>query len=270
MIRVEGRSFRNFIRLRYRDYLSLKRPNIFVDVEYKGFLKAKNLRTSVFQKELYRQSINNNPIVLHLCFSGQSSLAILNPSLNKVKFYTADHSGKIFSCFLPILFSLILPQNGALMLHACGVADNKKGYLFIAPPEGGKSTVGKLALRYGLSVLNDERIIIRREGKLFKIYGNPWHGDIKETSNAPVPIKHIFFLKKSNANQIKPINKKKAAMRILKNSFYLPVDKKLIKKIIAICFDMVYNINHYELSFKAGISMWRFLDAATDSGCSEK
>ena len=69
------------------------------------------------------------------------------------------------------------------MLHGCGILNGKKSYLFLAKSRGGKSTIAKLALKKGLKVLNDDKIIVHKERNLFKICGNPWHWEVEKTLN---------------------------------------------------------------------------------------
>lgn len=260
-LRVKHPEIRRRVKLHYKNYVSSKRPDISVNIEYRDFLKRPNLKSLLFQTRSWRLYRENGSLFLYFPARGKPSLARLNKRLNKVEFYTKNPSGQFLLYLFPeILFSLILPQRNALMLHACGVLDRKKAYLFIASTGGGKSTLAKLALKKGLTVLNDDRVVIRNGKSSFRIYGNPWHGEVKETSNSSSPIKEVFFLRKSNSNQIKPITKAKAASELFRNSFYLPVNNAIIKNSFNICSNMAERLDCYWLNFKPDESIWRFLD----------
>jgi hypothetical protein len=146
------------------------------------------------------------------------------------------------------------------MLHGCGILNGKRGYLFVAPSEGGKSTIAKLALQAGMQVLNDDRIIIQKEKNGFKAHSNPWHGSVKQIANRPADIKYIFFLRKSSFNEIKPISKAEAAAELFQNSIYIPLNNAIMKKGFKLCCDLTQAINCYYLKFKPDPCIWRFLD----------
>lgn len=260
-LKVKHPEIRKRVRLHYKDYVSNRKPDIYIDIEYKDFFKKPNLKSLLFQTPSWKLGRENGHFILYFPGRNRVSLARFNDKSNYFKFYTEDPSGQLLLYLFPeLLFSLILPQNKALMLHACGVLDGKKSYLFIATAGGGKSTLAKLALKNGLTVLNDDRIIISDEKKSFKVYGNPWHGDVEETSNKSSYINKVFFLKKSKFNQIRPISKAEAVAELFKNSFFLPINSDIIRNSFNICSNLAENLDCYRLGFKPDESIWRFLD----------
>jgi len=260
---IENDRIRKRVFEHYRDFLAP--PNtpisILINVHFIDF-KRPNLDRLIYKtRSCYLGKKKNGWFFYSPSKTGASSLALFDSNFEKIEFYTQDPTGQLLLYLFPeVLFSLILPKYQSLLLHACGVMDGKKGYLFVAPAEEGKSTIAKLALKLGLKVLNDDRVIIRKEKNLFRIYGNPWHGEVEETSNKSLKIKRIFFLKKSKFNQIEPMSKKEAMEGFLKNSFFIPINNEMIKKRIDICFDLTENLNCYKLSFKPDETIWRFLD----------
>ena len=77
-----------------------------------------------------------------------------------------DHSTKpavIYPLQYPLedlLFRSLLADRSALIVHACGVAWQGKGYLFVGSSGVGKSTTARLWNAAGASVLNDDRIAL--------------------------------------------------------------------------------------------------------------
>ncbi len=190
-----------------------------------------------------------------------SSLAEISNNFKNIRFSSKDKHGQLLLYLFPeILYSLILPEFEGVLLHACGIKIRNKVFIFMAPPEGGKSTMAKLALEKDLTVLNDDRIILRKLKDRYFAFGNPWHGEVGNTSPDSGEIKELFFLKKAKRNYIRKITRKDMFLNIVRNSFYLREDKENLKKVVEIASDLVDNIEGYILGFRPDVSVWRYLD----------
>ncbi len=257
---IENKLIRERVIKHYQNYFVNKKPQITIKVKKEKFNIPK-VKKPIFQTRSWILSKNGDYLNLYFPGRNNASLASIHSSFKKVDFFTQDSNGQLLLYLFPeILYSLILPKFNNLLLHSCGILDNKRAYLFVAKAEGGKSTIAKLSGKR--TILNDDRIIIRKEEKGYKIYGNPWHGEVEETSNKSFYIKDIFFLKKSNLNYIKPIRKSEAMVEFFKNSFYLPIDNDIIKQVFGICSGIVKGLNCYQFGFVPDKSIWRFLNGA--------
>jgi hypothetical protein len=93
----------------------------------------------------------------------------------------------------------LLANRAGIALHGCGVADGRAGLLFLGPSGAGKSTMSRLwKHRPGVTILSDDRIIVRRVGTRMMMHGTPWHGDEPVMSPGPVELTRIFFLRHGN------------------------------------------------------------------------
>jgi len=72
-----------------------------------------------------------------------------------------------------ILMILLLSRRRGIYLHACGIDDNGRGYLFLGNSTHGKSTMARLWHDDKATVLNDDRIILREQNREFMMYGTP-------------------------------------------------------------------------------------------------
>ncbi len=186
--------------------------------------------------------------------------ALIDINFSEVEFYTKDPAGQLLLYLFPeILFSVVLPERNAILIHGCGIIAGNQKYLFVASSGGGKSTIAKLALDNDFNVLNDDRIIIVRKNKQFIAYGNPWHGEIENTLNIGFPIKKIILLQKSDAEHISDIKDKEVLEIILENIFYLPGILEAKKKVIDFAFNMLAEIDFYRLDFTLKNDVFRFL-----------
>lgn len=244
----------------YKKFVSEKDPDILIKVKNEDFNIVLEGKPIIGGKdwEIYERKANK---FIYFKNDLTESLAKCNSTLELINFYTQDKKGQLLLYLFPeILFSWLLPLFNSLMLHSCGVIDEEKGYLFIAPDEGGKSTIAKLAIRKGFTVLNDDRIIINKQENRFKMYSTPWYGEVKNISNESSYIKKIFFLKKAQENRIKPVNKIDSITEFYKNSFYLPIEDDIIKKVFRAITGMVSNLDCYWFHFKSDETIWRYLD----------
>jgi hypothetical protein len=118
-----------------------------------------------------------------------------------------------------VLWIILLSQGRGLLFHACGIDDQGMGYLFLGNSGDGKSTTARLWSDHGLTVLNDDRIIVRENRGKFWMYGTPWHGDFKEHSSHGLPIHKLFFLRHGRKNSSRLKCDAEAVSMLLTRSF---------------------------------------------------
>jgi len=112
-------------------------------------------------------------------------------------------------------------------LHALGLADQDgSGYLFLGHSGAGKSTTARLWMSQpGVRLLSDDRIILRKQGSAFRMYGTPWHGDAGVSSADSAPLTSIFFLEQAPRNEMISMAPGQAAAELFARAFvphYLP------------------------------------------------
>ncbi|MFC2053429.1 hypothetical protein ACFLV7_03905 [Chloroflexota bacterium] len=114
----------------------------------------------------------------------------------------------------------LLSQGYGLMLHACAVKDGERGLLFAGTSGAGKSTTARLwSEREGVTILSDDRVIIRKQGEQFMIYGTPWHGEARFLSSQSALLSQIYLIDHSDKNQFLSLKPKDAYTRLLVRSF---------------------------------------------------
>jgi hypothetical protein len=113
-----------------------------------------------------------------------------------------------------ILASLLAGQ-GALMVHACGVVDQGRGYVFMGRSGAGKSTTATLWHKAGATVLSDDRVVLRRQGGCWRVHGAPWYSRARLCSPASAPLEGLFTLAHGKANSLEPIKDSRAALELM-------------------------------------------------------
>lgn len=74
-----------------------------------------------------------------------------------------------------ILVQALPREHDALLLHACGVVLEGRGYVFFGPSGAGKTTVARLADGHA-EVLCDENVVLRPAGPGFEVLSTPLWG----------------------------------------------------------------------------------------------
>lgn len=185
-----------------------------------------------------------------------SRLAVFPSDFSSAKIYTYSPVGdKGFPLEYPldqILLIHLSALNKGVLFHACGVVLEEKGLIFVGHSGAGKSTIGKLFLKYKQAlILSDDRIVAKKEGSDFMIHGTPWYGSLGLCSPDKARLKKIFFLKKSDRNSVTPLSTRESVKYLTSFSF-LPYWEKtpLIKTLSTI--NSIASIRNLccELSFK--------------------
>jgi hypothetical protein len=107
-----------------------------------------------------------------------------------------------------LLMVHLLSQGRGVEVHGSGVVSPEGiGTLFAGQSGAGKTTMAKLWLSEpGVTILSDERVVLRQEGDDVWMYGTPWHGDGRIANQGRARLGRIFFLRPAAQNQIAPLS----------------------------------------------------------------
>ena len=121
---------------------------------------------------------------------------------------------------LELLVLNYLAQGRGAILHSCAVARDGRGLVFVGESGAGKSTLGRLwAQEEGVTILSDDRAIVRKTGETFRVYGTPWHGEAAFSSPLGVKLERIFFLRHGEKNAVRAWMGTAAVSHLLTCSF---------------------------------------------------
>ncbi len=118
-----------------------------------------------------------------------------------------------------ILFRCLLPDRGATLVHACGVAWKGRGYLFVGSSGAGKSTTARLWKAAGASVLNDDRIVLEVSDRGLLIHPTPWSGDYPKVDGDSMPLAAMYLLRKGCEVAFEPLRPASALALLYAKSF---------------------------------------------------
>ena len=165
-----------------------------------------------------------------------------------------DPSQSIYPLEYPLdelLFVHFLSQGRGAEVHACGISDSHdKGYLFIGQSGAGKSTMAGLWKdQPGMTILSDDRIVLRKMNGGFWMYGTPWHGEGRFFSTSRARLSRIYFLEKGKKNEVIPYRTAEAIGRLTACSFLPFYNPEALDFTMAFFEEMVKSVPTGELRF---------------------
>jgi len=148
-----------------------------------------------------------------------------------------------------ILLAQLLADRQGCYLHACGVNLRGRGLLFVGHSSAGKSTMAKM-LKATAEILCDDRIIVRKCGKRFRIYGTWNNGEVPDVSAGSAPLKAVFFLEKSKENRLVRVTDRRKITRLLLGCLIRPlVTVEWWQKTLALVEKLSEGVPFYLLKF---------------------
>jgi len=114
----------------------------------------------------------------------------------------------------------MLAQGRGTLFHACGLDDNGQGLLFIGESGAGKSTTARLWQElHGVTLLSDDRVIVRRRETGYWLCGTPWSGEMETASPRMVRLRHVFLLHHGARNRALPLSPAEVVAQMVRGAF---------------------------------------------------
>ena len=150
-----------------------------------------------------------------------------------------------------LLIIHLLAAGRGVEVHACGVVDaSGQGYLFAGQSGAGKTTMARLWQKpEEITVLSDDRIILRYQAGQFWMYGTPWHGEAGLSSPARAPLKGVYLLRHGPSNRLVPLRRSSTAARLVACSFPPFYHSSGLDFTLGFLDQLVEAVPCYELSF---------------------
>jgi len=216
---------------------------------------------------LYRQNGTSVIRIFHKLSEPERTL-VLPRHLEKADLYFADKSCRPVDPFygptMELLMVNYLAQGRGVIIHSCGIERNRKGMLFVGESRAGKSTLARMwGDEKGVDVLSDDRIIVRKKGGHFWMYGTPWHGDAGFASPKGVRLERVFFLRHGQKNSIKEIKGIDPVLQLLTCSFPTHWDSQGMAFTLEMLADLTSEVPCQELTFKPDRKVIDFVEQHT-------
>lgn len=189
-----------------------------------------------------------------------SHVAHLNENYTDWKIYTtAQENGKINALKYPlgpIIMHYLTVKSEAIMIHASCIFDGSKGRLFTGFSGRGKSTMSKLWADAGNLVINDDRIIIRKQNNYFYAYNTPMYYKDKSKKTR---LDSIFLISHSPENRMTKLSGATAVSRVMAFCIQNNFDSLFIQNNLDFLSDLSTQIGIYDLGFVPDESIVTFI-----------
>jgi hypothetical protein len=176
-------------------------------------------------------------------------------------FYTPDQRDFLADCYVgPGIFAVFLPTFSAAMVHSSSLIRNDAAALFLAPDEGGKTTVVKHST--ASTILGDDQIILRKEGDAFMAHGTPW--GLIANSFQQARVGGFFLLEQAERFELIPL-KPVDALKHLWNEhlvYRLFLPRHLMVRAFEILYEACRQAPVYRMRFPKDCVDWDAIDAA--------
>jgi len=165
-------------------------------------------------------------------------IAILKKDLSSWTVYSANTVQPVYPLLYPlgalVLYYLTVKYD-AVMIHASGVFDGNKGRIFTGFSGVGKSTMAGLWMNKGNLIVNDDRLIIRKEKDGYFMHNTP-----------------MFYRDQPKKTRLHSINLIRHAKE---NSIHQISGAQAVSKVMAFCIQHSYNASvlEHHLDFISGL-----------------
>ncbi len=157
-----------------------------------------------------------------------------------------------------------MPLYDTVLLHGSSVAVDGTGYLFLAKSGTGKSTHVRLwreLLGDRAVMINDDKPLVKVTEEGATIYGTPWDGKHRLSSNIAVPLKAVCVLERSENNAIRPVTAGEAYPTLLRQA-YRPADVTAMSRTLALLERLSGSVSLWRLGCNLELEAARIAYAA--------
>lgn len=215
-------------------------------------------------RENWRLVKEGSAYMLKCTYDAKEQLMVVNEDFDRAIVYLKPkldgawvwhYTNLVFDFVQSLLINYMAKNSLGVVTHSAGIKElDGRGLLFNGKSGAGKSTTAKLWYEHSdATVINDDRIIVRKIGGKYIIYGSPWHGDFSYYTSREVesaPLEKVFFIHHSPENTVERISSVESFSLLYSNIFPTFWDKDCLEKTASFCQALIENTCCYSLGFR--------------------
>lgn len=136
-----------------------------------------------------------------------------------------------------------LTRFNTVLFHGSAIAVDGEVYLFTAPSGTGKSTHTRLWREYfgerAIMVNDDKPFLHLKEDGGMVVYGSPWDGKHRLSTNIGLPLKAICILSQAPENHIEKVSKTDGLQPIFLQTFWSKSNQTMVKDSLEVLTGML-------------------------------
>ncbi|HEY6262493.1 MAG TPA: hypothetical protein VIW47_12920 [Nitrospiraceae bacterium] len=169
----------------------------------------------------------------------------------------------IFNPLVEVCLLTMLAREGGMLLHAAGVVTEGDGWIFTGDSGTGKSTLARWFTGSGATVLNDERIILRKSKGQVRIWGTPWVGTDGVGRNQSGQLTRLHCIRHGiDRHRMRPLSSLEISQRVLRQSFFPHWDRIAVAGTLAFLNDLINQVECVDLEFVKNLDIIGYLKAS--------
>ncbi len=162
------------------------------------------------------------------------SVSVCHDDINAEKKANNSEAAEEYLEFLAIFRKICekIIEYDVVLLHSSCIEFEGKAYAFVAPSGTGKSTHSKLwQEKFGslVSIINDDKPLIKITENGATVYGTPWNGKFSEGFNRNAPLSAFIKICRSEENSFEKLSETEALSVIGSQTFRPQSREKIIR-----------------------------------------
>ena len=182
--------------------------------------------------------------------------------------WTIDHEDNFhdntFENYFRMLVTYRLMESGGMLLHSAGIVNRNEAYLFPGRSEDGKSTLSKLSIEEGRTVLSDDmNAVTWHDGHPF-VEKVPFTGDLKRTwtRSSSYPLKALFAIRKSDKTSVGELSQSRTLTLLTSCTPYINADAHRMSQLLENLYHLTQKVPAHILDFSLSGDIWDTIEAA--------
>jgi hypothetical protein len=182
--------------------------------------------------------------------------------------WTIEHEeyfhSNTFENFFRMLVTYRLMESGGMLLHSAGVVNRDEAFLFPGRSDDGKSTLSRLSIEEGRSVLSDDMNAVTWHDGHPYVEKVPFTGDLKRTwtRSSSYPLKALFAIRKATATSISELSPARTLTLLTSCTPYINADAHRMSQLLENLYRLTEKVPAHILEFSLSGDIWDTIEAS--------